>query len=96
MSDYISREAALALFEITLDGLCLKEKVEEMPAADVKPVVRCKDCIHAPDLSELRIAPKIYFPDDICPMQCDDPWYSMQPDPDWWCANGQARLVPTE
>lgn len=53
MADYISREAAIKL--LTSVGLevsdskrrtvakCINE-IELMPAADVAPVVRCKDC----------------------------------------------------
>lgn len=32
------------------------------------------------------------FPDDKCPCQCEDPYYSWLPDPDWFCANGERRV----
>ena len=48
MTDYISREAALkALFA---HGMCYApmqlQIIKDLPAADVAPVVRCKDCIY--------------------------------------------------
>ena len=55
MSDYISREDVLALeddFELTLpdDEIFFTyipvAAVEKLPAADVRPVVMCKDCRH--------------------------------------------------
>ncbi len=58
-------------------------------------IVRCKECIHCghEDTSELiwGAIPKLVFPDDICPCQCDDYFYSWLPDPDWFCANGERR-----
>ena len=56
MSDYISREAAIRV----IDELYVKRpldsdrfvltgvgaRLEELPAADVRPVVYCKDCRH--------------------------------------------------
>lgn len=49
MEDYISREAALkALFA---PGMCYApmqlQIIKDLPAADVAPVVRCKDCRHS-------------------------------------------------
>ena len=44
MTDYISREAAL--MKLMQDGCSAKnlQSISDMPAADVAPVVRCKDC----------------------------------------------------
>lgn len=46
MADYISREAVLALkHPIGAYGMDIESKaVEQIPAADVVEVVRCKDC----------------------------------------------------
>lgn len=56
MDDYISREAVLKRFEqlkdqteslrnkLYLDGVAAV--IDTLPAADVAPVVRCKDCIY--------------------------------------------------
>lgn len=58
MSDYISREAAVkiaqkyglangsALGRNTGLADCIAIEIEGLPAADVEPVVRCKDCKH--------------------------------------------------
>lgn len=50
MSEYIKREAAL--MKLMQDGCSAKnlQSISDMPAADVAPVVRCKDCEHARDL----------------------------------------------
>ena len=52
MGDYISRDMAIARLTkvevtnrlATMTGA--KREIAEMPAADVVPVVRCKDCKH--------------------------------------------------
>ena len=45
MADYIDREAAnLALAEQGFDWDKAKQALASVPAADVVPVVRCKDC----------------------------------------------------
>ena len=46
MSEYIKREAAL--MKLMQDGCSAKnlQSISDMPAADVAPVVRCKDCKH--------------------------------------------------
>lgn len=57
MSEYISREAVLKhlneckedpLFDPDMARICFAISIfiEEMQAADVQPVVRCKDCIY--------------------------------------------------
>ena len=54
-AEYISKEAALACFsdwidryghEHTADEMVEYQKIENLPAADVRPVVLCKDCHH--------------------------------------------------
>ena len=44
MSEYIKREAAL--MKLMQDGCSAKnlQSISDIPAADVAPVVRCKDC----------------------------------------------------
>lgn len=45
--EYIDREAAnLALAEQGFDWDKVKQALASVPAADVAPVVRCKDCTH--------------------------------------------------
>lgn len=52
MGDYISRDMAIARLtkvEVTNRLATMtdaKREIAEMPAADVEPVVRCKDCKH--------------------------------------------------
>lgn len=43
MSDYISREAALKAFQNNFYSTAM-DIINRVPAADVAPVVRCKDC----------------------------------------------------
>lgn len=48
MVEYIDREAAqLALAEQGIDWDKAKQALASVPAADVAPVVRCKDCENA-------------------------------------------------
>ena len=53
--DYISREAALACFsdwidrygqEHSADEMVEYQRIEDLPTADVRPVVLCRDCKH--------------------------------------------------
>jgi hypothetical protein len=54
------------------------EYVENLPAADVAPVVRCRDCKHSyEDLGGLYCS---FGPCVDCPVS-----------PDFWCANGRRR-----
>lgn len=43
MTDYISREAVLEFVEPDARPF-LAERIKSIPAADVRPVVYCKDC----------------------------------------------------
>lgn len=63
--------------------------VENAPTVDAIEVVRCGDCIHKP--RGTRNKHDMEFPDDICPCQCEDYWYSWMPYDDWFCANGERR-----
>lgn len=58
MSKYIGKSAVIAKidefvkqnaaygFSVDVFGIMMKKIVEKLPAADVAPVVRCKDCEH--------------------------------------------------
>ena len=46
MAEYIDRDAFLAHMKRTDRYFDVKFDVENFPAADVAPVVRCKDCIY--------------------------------------------------
>lgn len=77
---------------------CLN-KVNSIPAADVQPVVLCRECIYAPigtDNGENQGFalewPRDEWPEDNpCPFKCDDGWYSRKPEPDFFCANGKVK-----
>lgn len=64
-------------------------------------IVRCKDCKYAPlNLGEKCDPAKIKWPDasyfadpddECCPYSCGDQWYSIMPQPDWYCWKGERR-----
>jgi hypothetical protein len=72
---------------VLVDSQKLQEILDKIEPSDLVPVTRCKDCKHRPygkgEYDDLL------FPDDICPCQCDDFWYSWIPDDDWFCKNGE-------
>jgi len=46
MSEYIEREAAInAVFGAMADGRAVFPALNNLPAADVRPVVLCRDCM---------------------------------------------------
>lgn len=45
MAEYIDREKAKSLLHIEY-AYAAEQLLDEIPAADVAPVVRCKDCKH--------------------------------------------------
>lgn len=48
MAEYIEREAALRTAHIMRpEDKCLETELMKIPAADVAPVVQCKDCVYA-------------------------------------------------
>ena len=55
----------------------------------VGELVRCKECKHRPSGDGANH--NIEFPDDLCPCQCEDFWYSWIPSDDWFCADGERR-----
>ena len=52
MAEYIEREAFLDYMKGTSRYFNVKFDIENFPAADVAPVVRCKDCKHYLGLAE--------------------------------------------
>lgn len=87
MAEYIEREAInricfmdyfLVDGEVRTESVALVRDIEKLPAADVAPVVRCRDCKHSyEDLGGLYCS---YGPCVDCPVS-----------PDFWCANGRRR-----
>ena len=69
--------------------------VKEFPAADVVEVVRCKDCKHRPIATRadegILWGFSVEFPDERCPLQCEDGWYNHYPKDDFYCANAERR-----
>ena len=102
MAEYIEREVAKNAFPkaeadafencrycTCLDSGQIGEILDNVPAADVVEVVRCRECIHRP--SGTGVNHDVKFPDDACPCQCPDPWYSWVPPDDWYCASGERK-----
>ena len=112
MDEYIERKAALNIVNGWRDQLiptyekndeyvkCLEtvaEHLESLHAADVRPVVYCRDCKYAPsgtdggeDQGFSLEWPHDEWPEDNpCPCKCEDGWYSHKPKPDFFCANGK-------
>ena len=70
----------------------MPERSEVLLIVDNQPeeVVRCKNCKHRPyDKRGHGVSEDLLFPDDVCPLQCDDPWYSKYPADDFFCAKGE-------
>lgn len=73
------------------------EEIRAIPAADVRPVVLCKDCMYAPSCTDggedqgfaLEWPHDEWPEDNPCPCKCEDGWYSRKPKPDFFCANGK-------
>lgn len=82
MTDYISREALLALpTETKYDWTeCVDiEDIKNFPAADVEPVVRCREC-------------KYYHPSKVHYMHCAYPGGMLcPPDANGFCSYGQRK-----
>lgn len=82
MKVYIEREAAIKAIESVPDGnwksIRYAKEVKAIPAADVVPVVRCKDCKYsAVDFENMRYCKLVTY-------------YNHVPD-DWFCADGERR-----
>ena len=81
--------------EPSTEWYCVEDMIENAPAVDAVPVVRCKDCKHRPvdhrdEYNEVT-GLAIEFPDYRCKCQCEDGWYNWYPQDDWFCANGERK-----
>ena len=91
MAEYITREAAkekccsLCRWEGTDNCSECEHPIDDIPAADVRSVVYCKDCLHY----EMGVCLKIY--DDGAANK--DAWQERKPDD--FCSYGEDRNVPT-
>ena len=81
MDEYIKREEAL--MKLMHDGCNAKnlQSISDIPAADVAPVVRCKDCIHY----DLGVCLKVYSDGNAQ----KDSWQSRNPND--FCSYGEKR-----
>ena len=69
----------------------LKEQDDKDINVPIK-IIRCKDCKHRPtDQENEGLGQSLVFPDDTCPCQIGDNWYSWMPKDDWFCADGERR-----
>lgn len=82
MAEYIDREKAL--FAVMNAGCTAKtvEVIANIPAADVAPVVQCKDC----KFYNNHAMRDVVFDEDACHWNADE-----QPDPDDFCSAGERR-----
>lgn len=78
MAEYIEREAVIDLITRRYENpeICTQE-INSIPAADVAPVVRCKDCKFHED-EEIGM---VYCPNTI------GGWI----EEDWFCADGERK-----
>lgn len=65
------------------------EKCERYIEKNFVRVVRCKDCKHKPSGDGANH--NVEFPDEICPCQCEDSWYSWVPKDNFFCAWGERK-----
>ena len=60
-------------------------------------IVQCKDCKHRPtDTGGHNYGQDLEFPDDVCPCQIGDNWYSWMPRDDWFCKDGERKEDATD
>lgn len=99
-SDLIYREDA----KVFVRHACYKkinpiDYLDEVPAADVRPVVLCRDCKHRPVVTDeshpygfgLACPKEGAYQDVTCPYLCDDGYYNRMPADGWYCADGERR-----
>lgn len=98
MINYIRRSAATdaLLEETSLEGYDLEEAVNairSIPAADVRPVIFCKDCVHRPIMTKegQDYGMSVEAVDDWCPYTCADQCYNEYPHDDWFCNRGERK-----
>ena len=101
MDDLISRQAAIdaTWFEPSytdpLNVLTeVRDRLKALPSAQPE-IILCKDCKHRPIATRADEGVlwgfSVEFPDEICPLQCEDGWYNYYPKDDFYCANAERR-----
>lgn len=91
MAEYIDKNATVGILEAmsrNADCECIKKRLEKaakrvsaIPAADVAPVVRCKDCKDY----DMGVCLKIYSDGNVHP----EAWQSRKPDD--FCSYGERK-----
>ena len=95
MSDYISREAAIEAMYKDAEAhpdhtfwTTQHEALRDIPAADARPVVLCRDCVYAyPYGLEIKCTKHSGRADRFG----EDATYSEFHDESWFCADGEER-----
>lgn len=72
-----------------------RRTILDLPSAQPE-IVRCEECKHRPtkpdDYNPITMDGfALEFPDEKCPCQCEDGWYSKYPDDDWYCPIGERK-----
>lgn len=80
MAEYIDREKAKRLLHIEY-AYAAEQLLDEIPAADVAPVVRCKDCKHY----DMGVCLKIYSNGNAHP----EAWQPRRPED--FCSYGERK-----
>lgn len=94
-NEYIEREAAIqVLCDACGNAACPKgliprcsyyEKMQSIPAADVRPVVLCQDCKHF----QVNVSPSGYLPQGVPEWECRH--WCRPTDPTDFCSYGEKR-----
>lgn len=84
----------LALYEDAIPAIKnIRRLLDSIPAADVRPVITCSECIYAPSGDgqgfDLEWPHDEWPENNPCPWKCEDGWYSHKPKPNFFCANGK-------
>ena len=82
---------------VDTDGIYMSKGAELVPIFRMKQwfehlqpaIIKCQDCKHKPSGSGANH--DISFPDEVCPCQCEDYWYSWMPKDDWYCGSWERR-----
>lgn len=95
MAEYIDREEAKAKirekFKYVPARIEINEVLNSIPAADVRPVVLCRDCVNYVESEEVN-------GEEMCVRDAE--WsvedgcyygFTEYPSPDWFCADGERR-----
>lgn len=94
MDDLISRSAVLWITAET-GALETQRRVRELPAIDAVPVVRCRDCVHAVDITNLTVANRCGMGQKNCMRQRGDDGFGFAGVsvvyPDGFCDEGERR-----